>query len=70
MASHLARTLPLYQWSNPATRDLMTNFTTGLIGERTIPSAVARDNHYNDCELMLAVAAVICGLIADTRTNA
>ncbi len=87
-------------WANPATRDLMANFTTGLVGEWTIPQAVtrdylqqlsavrreevtaprgrfkyiwkqiARDDHYNDCELMITVAAVICGLITDTRTNA
>lgn len=35
--------IPLFQWSNDSTKDLLTEYLTGLVGEFSLPAVVGRD---------------------------
>lgn len=90
----------LFRFSTNWIKDLHAEFTTGLIGDWTLPKATGRDymrhatcevregrpdtkgrmhyewvqkhreNHWNDCELMIDVAAIVTGLIVAARRAA
>ena len=37
------RLLPLFRWSNNWTKDELTNYLTGLLGDWTIPRTISRE---------------------------